>query len=87
MNEKSFTAAENALTEFLRKNLQELSYYRGRIIKSKTIKKADQQMVSAAVKKIHWHKIQVYEIEGELDLLREELTTENSTDDLEGQDG
>ncbi len=87
MNEKTFAVAENALNEFLRKNLQELSYYRGRIIKSKTVKKVNQQMVSAAMRKINWHKVQIHELEGELDLLRDEFATEDSTDDLEGQDG
>ena len=86
MNEKTFAAAENALTDFLRRNLQELNYYRGRVIKSKIIKRADPQMVSAAVRKINWHKVQIHELEGELDLLREELTTD-STDEREGHNG
>ena len=86
MNEKTFAAAENALTEFLRKNLQELNYYRGRMIKSKTIKKADPQMVSAAIRKINWHKVQIHDLEGELDILREKINPEDKADDLEGQD-
>jgi hypothetical protein len=87
MNEKTFAAAENALADFLRKNLQELNYYRGRIIKSKVVKRADPQMVSAAVKKINWHKIQIHELEGELDLLKEEISQEDSTNEQEGQNG
>ena len=87
MNEKTFAAAENALNEFLRKNLQELNYYNGRMIKSKTIKKVDQQMVSAAVGKINWHKIQIHELEGEIEMLREQLSTEDNTDNLEDQNG
>lgn len=87
MNEKTFAAAENALNEFLRKNLQELNYYNGRMIKSKTVKKVDQQMVSAAVRKINWHKIQIHELEGEMEMLREQLSIEDNTDNLEDQDG
>ena len=87
MNEKTFAAAENALNEFLRKNLQELNYYNGRMIKSKTVKKVDQQMVSAAVRKINWHKIQIHELEGEIEMLREQLSTEDNTDNLEDQNG
>ena len=87
MNEKTLAAAENALNEFLRKNLQELSYYNGRMIKSKTVKKVDQQMVSAAVRKINWHKIQIHELEGEIEMLREQLSTEDNTDNLEDQNG
>jgi len=87
MNEKTFAAAENALNEFLRKNLQELNYYNGRMIKSKTVKKVDQQMVSAAVGKINWHKIQIYELEGEMEMLREQLSIEDNTDNLEDQNG
>ena len=87
MNEKTFAAAENALNEFLRKNLQELNYYNGRMIKSKIVKKVDQQMVSAAVGKINWHKIQIYELEGEMEMLREQLSIEDNTDNLEDQNG
>jgi hypothetical protein len=87
MNEKTFAAAENALNEFLRKNLQELNYYNGRMIKSKTVKKVDQQMVSAAVRKINWHKVQIHELEGEMEMLREQLSTEDNTDNLEDQNG
>ena len=87
MNEKTFAAAENALNEFLRKNLQELNYYNGRMIKSKIVKKVDQQMVSAAVGKINWHKIQIHELEGEIEMLREQLSTEDNTDNLEDQNG
>ncbi|MDQ1317319.1 MAG: hypothetical protein QG641_503 [Candidatus Poribacteria bacterium] len=87
MNEKTFAAAENALNEFLRKNLQELNYYNGRMIKSKTVKKVDQQMVSAAVRKINWHKIQIHELEGEIEMLREQLSIEDNTDNLEDQNG
>jgi len=87
MNEKTFAAAENALNEFLRKNLQELNYYNGRMIKSKTVKKVDQRMVSAAVGKINWHKIQIHELEGEIEMLREQLSTEDNTDNLEDQNG
>ena len=87
MNEKTFAAAENALSEFLRKNLQELNYYNGRMIKSKTVKKVDQQMVSAAVRKINWHKIQIHELEGEMEMLKEQLSTEDNSDNLEDQNG
>jgi hypothetical protein len=87
MNEKTFAAAENALNEFLRKNLQELNYYNGRMIKSKTVKKVDQQMVSAAVRKINWHIIQIHELEGEIEMLREQLSIEDNTDNLEDQNG
>ena len=56
------------------------------MIKSKTVKKADPQMVSAAIRKINWHKVQIHDLEGELDILREKINPEDKADDLEGQD-
>ena len=87
MYKKTLMVAEEALIEFMKKNFQEFNAYRGRIIKSTNITKPDQQMVSAAVKKINWYKVELHELEGELDMLREELAKTEDSDNVEGQDG
>jgi hypothetical protein len=85
MNEKSFAAAENALIGLLKRNLKELDYHRGRLVKAKTLPKAKQQIVSASIKKVNWHKVQIHDINGELEILREQYMKE--TDDREDPNG
>ena len=85
MNEKSFAVAENALIELLKRNFKGLDYHRGRLTKAKTLPKAKQQIVSASIKKVNWHKVQIYELDGELEILRDQLAKE--TDDREDQNG
>jgi len=87
MNKKTLAVAEEALLDFMKKNFQEFNIYRGRIIKSKTIRKPNQQMLSAAVQKVNWYKVELHELEGELEILREELDQAEESDNLEGQDG
>ena len=87
MNKKTLAIAEEALLDFMKKNIQEFRYYRGRIIKSETMSKPNQQMVSAAEKKVNWYKVELYDLEGELEMLREELDQAEESDNSEEQDG
>jgi len=87
MNKKTLAIAEEALLDFMKKNIQEFKYYRGRIIKSETIAKPDQRMLSAAEKKVSWYKVELYDLEGELEMLREKLDQVEESDNLEEQDG
>ena len=73
MNKKTIDSAERALMDFIKKNKREQDYYRGRLIKADILPAPDQHMVSAAVNKLNWYKAQVDGLEGELELLREEL--------------
>lgn len=87
MNKKTLAIAEEALLDFMKKNIQEFKYYRGRIIKSETIAKPNQHMLSAAEKKVNWYKVELYDLEGELEILRDELDQVEESDSLEEQDG
>ncbi|MBM3211724.1 hypothetical protein FJZ33_05875 [Candidatus Poribacteria bacterium] len=73
MNEKTIASAEKALKDFIKKNKKEHDYYKGRLIRADKLAHPDQHMVSAAIAKVNWYKTQVNELEGQLDLLREEL--------------
>jgi len=73
MNERTIAAAERALVDFLKKTQSERDYFRGRLIQAENIPVPDQHMVTAAVNKLNWYLVEVNEIEGELEILREEL--------------
>ena len=80
MNERSIAMAERALIDFLRKNRSEYDYFRGRLIKADSLPAPDQQMVSAAVRKLNWYEVKISDLEGELEMLREELGIGGATD-------
>lgn len=87
MNKKTLAIAEDALVDFMKKNVHEYKIYKGRLIKSKNIPKPDQHMVTAALKKVNWYKVELYELEGELDILRDELHKVEDSDNTEDQNG
>ncbi|MBD3182159.1 hypothetical protein GF312_07700 [Candidatus Poribacteria bacterium] len=73
MNQRTKAAAEQALIDLIRKSKKERDYYKGRLIKAEGLPAPKQHMVSAAMKKLDWYKIQLIDLEGELEILREEL--------------
>ena len=73
MNERTIAAAERALIDFLNKARRERDYFRGRLIKAEDLLAPKQQMISAAVDKLNWYAVEINDLEGELDMLREEL--------------
>jgi hypothetical protein len=73
MNERTIAAAERALIDFLKKTRRERDYFRGRLIKADNLPAPDQHMISAAMSKVDWYAVQIHELEGELEMLREEL--------------
>jgi hypothetical protein len=82
MNERSIAVAERVLIDFLNKTRRERDYFRGRLIRADNIPAPDQHMISAAISKLNWYAVQLNELEGELEMLREELGIEN-TDERE----
>ncbi len=80
MNEKSFAVMERALVNLLKKTQNQRDYFRGRLIKAEQLHAPKQQMVSAAVDKVNWYDIEITEIEGELEMLREEFAMGEITD-------
>ena len=81
MNERTIAMAEKALMDFIKKNQRDYDYFRGRLIQADNLPAPDQHMVSAAANKIDWYKVELMELEGELEMLREELgITEENTD-------
>jgi len=72
MNEKSIEAAEKALMDLIKRNQSEFSHFRGRIIRANSLLRPDQQMVSSAIRKVNWYKAEISDLEGELDILRDE---------------
>jgi|GEM_PF-1857018 len=73
MNERTIAAAERVLIDFLKKTRRERDYFRGRLIKADNLPAPDQHMISAAMSKVDWYAVQIHELEGELEMLREEL--------------
>jgi hypothetical protein len=92
MNQKTIEAAEKALMDFIRKNQRDYKYFKGRLSQADNLPAPNQHMVSAAVRKVDWYKVQLSELEGELEMLREELglaenTPQADTDQKEEQGG
>ena len=87
MNERSITMAEKALMDFIRKSQNERDYFSGRLIEADDLPAPKQQMVSAAVKKVTWYKVEISDLEGELEMLREEFGIEEDTGQKEGLGG
>ncbi len=73
MNEKSYEVIERALMALLRKTQREQDYFRGRLIKAESLVLPKQQMIDAAIDKVNWYVVEISEIEGELEMLREEF--------------
>jgi hypothetical protein len=70
---ESIAVAERALVAFLEKNRRERDYFRGRLIKADNIPSPNQHMISAAINKVNWYAVKISGLEGELEMLREEL--------------
>jgi len=87
MNERTIAAAERALADFLQKTRRERDYFRGRLIQAENIPVPDQHMVTAAVNKLNWYLVEVNEIEGELEILREELEVYRAEQDTDQEEG
>ena len=87
MNERTIAAAERALVDFLNKTQRERDYFRGRLIQAENIPVPDQHMVTAAVNKLNWYLVEVNEIEGELEILREELEAYRAEQDTDQEEG
>ena len=88
MNERTIAAAEQALIDFLNKARRDRDYFRGRLIQADSLPAPDQHMVSAAIGKLDWYAVEINELEGELEMLREELEqlgVEANTDQEEEQ--
>lgn len=83
MNERTIAMAERALIDFLKKSRRERDYFRGRLIQAENLPAPDQHMVSAAASKLDWYKVVISDLEGELEMLREELGIEEDTDQQE----
>jgi len=80
MNERTIAAAEAALINFLKKTRRERDYFKGRLIRADNLPAPDQQMVSAAIGKVNWYAVEISELEGELEILREELGLKKDED-------
>ena len=79
MNERSIALAEMALIDFLTKNRSEYDYFRGRLTEAEGLHAPDQHMVSAAIRKVNWYEVRITDLEGELQMLREEFGIEEAT--------
>ena len=86
MNQRTIEIAERALIDFLKRNRGERDYFRGRLIRADNLPAPDQHMVSAAIRKVNWYAIEISEIEGELDMLREALGIEENTDQTDQEE-
>lgn len=87
MHERTIAVAEIALADFLNRSRREHDYFRGRLIQADNIAAPDQHMIIAAINKLNWYVVEIDELEGELEMLREELEsleTEYNTDQEEG---
>ena len=73
MNQKSFMVVERALADLLKKTQNQRDYFRGRLIRAEQLHAPKQHMISAAIDKVNRYDIEITEIEGELEMLREEF--------------
>ena len=73
MNRKSYAVVERALTDLLKKTQRERDYFRGRLIKAESLVLPKQHMIEAAMEKVTRYAVEISEIEGELEMLREEF--------------
>lgn len=78
MNEKSYEVIERALMALLRKAQREQDYFRGRLIKAESLILPKQHMISAAMDKVTKYTVEISEIEGELEMIWEEMGLEEN---------
>jgi hypothetical protein len=86
MNERTIEAAEKALADFLNRTRRKRDYFRGRLIQAENLPAPDQHIVSAAINKLNWYVVEIDNLKGELEMIREEmeaLGTEQNTDQEE----
>ena len=86
MNERTIEAAEKALADFLNRSRRKRDYFRGILIQADNLPAPDQHMVSAAINKLNWYVVEIDNLKGELEMIREEmesLGTEQDTDQEE----
>jgi hypothetical protein len=86
MNERTIEAAEKALADFLNRTRRKRDYFRGRLIQAENLPAPDQHIVSAAINKLNWYVVEIDNLNGELEMIREEmeaLGTEQNTDQEE----
>ncbi len=76
MNERSFAVVERALIDLLKKTKRESDYFRGRLIKAEALPLPNQHMIEAAIEKVNRYAVEISELEGELEMIREELGME-----------
>jgi len=86
MNERTIAIAERALVDFIRKSQRESDYFKGRLVKADDLPAPNQHMVSAAMRKLEWYKVELMELEGELEMLREELGLTDADQEEESGD-
>ena len=87
MNQRTIEMAEEALMDFIRKSSRERDYFKGRLIQADNLPAPKQHMVSAAARKLNWYKIELSYLEGDLEILREELGLQETADQEEMQFG
>jgi len=87
MNEKSYEVIERALMALLRKTQREQDYFRGRLIKAESLILPKQHMISAAMDKVTKYTVEINEIEGELEMLWEEMGMGEDSIQEEGSGG
>lgn len=85
MNEKSYYVVERALYDLLKKTKRKRDYFRGRLIKAEDLPLPKQHMVMAAYNNVDRLNIDIYEIEGELEMLREEFESDSTEENEEGE--
>lgn len=78
MNEKSYEVIERALMALLRKTQREQDYFRDRLIKAESLILPKQHMISAAMDKVTKYTVEISEIEGELEMIWEEMGLEEN---------
>ncbi len=83
MNERTIAMAERALIDFLNRSRREHDYFRGRLIQADNLPAPNQHMVSAAIGKVNWYVVKIDELEGELEMLREELGLFGMEEDID----
>jgi hypothetical protein len=86
MNERTIAAAERALMDFINKTRRDRDYFRGRLIQAEDLIAPKQQMISAAIDKLNWYVVEIDELEGELEMLREELEQTGAQEDAEPEE-
>ncbi len=80
MNQRSYEVVERALTDLLKKTQREQDFFRGRLIQAESLVLPKQHMIEAAMEKVTRYEVEISEIEGELEMLRDEFGMEEDVD-------